>query len=100
LVSTSMNARPSLSVIDEIGLSITGRRLSDLGLDEPVISTALDPISSIRIHAGGGPAPDDVTRVTEVFLMKLQDDAVLLDKCSERVEKAAQMLEQEVEKYR
>ncbi len=95
-----MNARPSLSAIDEIGLSITGRRLSDLGLDESVISTALDPISSIRIHAGGGPAPDDVTRVIEVFLMKLQDDAISLDKRCERVEKAAQMLEQEVEKYR
>jgi argininosuccinate lyase len=85
-------SQPSLVAIDEIGLSLAGKRMSDLGLDEPAISDALDPVASIRTRGSGGPAPDDVMRVTQVFEEKLQEDAALLDSWCKRVEEAMEML--------
>ncbi|NOQ32903.1 MAG: hypothetical protein GQ567_01695 [Methanosarcinales archaeon] len=66
--------------------------MSDLGLDEHAISDALDPVASIRARGSGGPAPDDVVRVTLVFEEKLQEDAALLDSRCGRVEEAMEML--------
>jgi len=85
-------AQPSLAAIDEIGLSLAGNRMSDLGLNEQAISDALDPVASIRTRGSGGPAPDDVIRVTLVFEDKLQEDAALLDSRCARVEEAMEML--------
>lgn len=91
-------SQPSLAAIDEIGLSLTGKRMSDLGLDEHAISDALDPVASIRTRGSGGPAPDDVMRVTLVFEEKLQEDTALLDSRCERVEEAMEMLRYPLQK--
>ena len=85
-------AHPSLVAIDEIGLSMTGKRMSDLGLDEHLVSNALDPMASIRTHAGGGPAPDDVARMIAVFDGKLEQDVSALGLRCELVEKAMHKL--------
>jgi hypothetical protein len=49
-------------------------------------------MASIRARGSGGPAPDDVVRVTLVFEEKLQEDAALLDSRYGRVEEAMEML--------
>ena len=61
------------------------RRFSDLGLDEHAISDALDQISRIRTHVGGGPAPDDVKRVIAIFEGKFREDAAVLEARCEQV---------------
>ncbi len=92
-----MDAAPSLETIDEIGLSMIGRRLSDSGLDEQAISDALDPVSGIRAHVSGGPAPDDVVRVIAIFENALQKDLIALDARCKHVNDAAGMLDREVQ---
>ncbi|HDN65501.1 MAG TPA: argininosuccinate lyase, partial [Methanosarcinales archaeon] len=91
-------SQPSLVAIDEVGLSLAGKRMSDLGLDEDAIADALDPVASIRTRGSGGPAPDDVMRVTQVFEDKLQEDVALLDLRCERVEEAMEMLRYSLQK--
>ncbi len=90
---------PSLKAIDEIAVSIANIRLSDLGLDETAVSSALDPMASVRTHTGGGPAPDDVTRVIAIFEEKLDADRVLHNRRSERVNLAMQLLDRETARY-
>ncbi len=90
---------PSLEAIDEIAVSIANIRLSDLGLDETAISSALDPMASIRTHAGGGPAPDDVARVIAIFEEKLGTDRVSRNRRSEQVNLTMQLLDRETAKY-
>nr|QNO45050.1 argininosuccinate lyase [Methanosarcinales archaeon ANME-2c ERB4] len=97
LVRTGVS--PSLEAIDEIAVSIANIRLSDLGLDGAAVASALDPMASVRTHAGGGPAPDDVTRVIAIFEDKLDADRVLLDRRSEQVNLAMQLLDRETAKY-
>ena len=92
-----MDAAPSLETIDEISLSMTGRRLSDSGLDEQAISDALDPVSGIRAHVSGGPAPDDVVRVINIFENTLQKDLIALDARCKHVNDATGMLDREVQ---
>ncbi len=95
-----MDAAPSLKTIDEIGLSMAGRRLSDSGLDEQAISDALDPVLEIRSRVSGGPAPDDVARVITIFEKELQKDLIALDVRCKRVNDAMKMLDHEVEVHR
>ncbi|RZN42855.1 MAG: argininosuccinate lyase [Methanosarcinales archaeon] len=92
-----MDAAPSLEMIDEISLSMIGRRLSGLGLDEQVISGALDPVAGIRAHVSGGPAPDDVARVIGIFENVLLNDQIALDARCKHVSDAAEMLGCEVQ---
>ncbi|OEU52522.1 MAG: hypothetical protein BA871_09250 [Desulfuromonadales bacterium C00003096] len=94
-----MNVPPSLETIDEIAVSIADIRLSDLGLGGAAVSSALDPMASVNTHAGGGPAPDDVTRVIAIFEEKLDADRVSLDRRSEQVNLAMQLLDRETARY-
>ncbi|HIE32267.1 MAG TPA: argininosuccinate lyase, partial [Methanosarcinales archaeon] len=91
-----MDAVPSLWTIDETCFSMTGRRLSDSGLDEQAITDALDPVSEIGSRASGGPAPGDVARVITIFENELQKDLIALDVRCNRVNDAARMLDHEV----
>ena len=90
-------ASPSLAAIDEIGLSVTGTRMSDLGLNEDAIADALDPMASVCARGGGGPAPDDIARVIAINEMKLKEDRASLVWRRGRVERAMRALEREVE---
>ncbi len=86
-------SQPTLSLLDELSLKITGEKLSDKGLFEKAIKDALDPVENIRKRAvPGGPAPKETKRQAAVISKKLAANGKEIKQLRKKIEKAREKL--------
>jgi argininosuccinate lyase len=88
-----------LQRIDDIALSITEKKLSELGLTEKKVKEALDIGSNIqKRNVKGGPAKREVQRMIERRKTDLEKDEKSRQEKEERVKRSLEELEREVKK--
>jgi len=85
--------KPTLSLLDELSVKITGEKLSDKGLSEKAVRETLDPMGNIRKRAvPGGPAPGETKRQAAVIRKKLAANGKEVKLLHKRIDKAREKL--------
>ncbi|RZN35275.1 MAG: argininosuccinate lyase [Methanophagales archaeon ANME-1-THS] len=88
-----------LRQLDEIALSIIGKKLSEMGLTEKEVKEALNITSNIQKRKGrGGPAKKEVQRMIERRRGELEKDEKSRQEKEERVRRSMEELDREVKK--
>lgn len=87
-------------VLNELSLKITGKKLSDMGMTEELITEALNPVENIKKRAiKGGPAPRETKRQIAAVKKKLEENRKALQRIRKKIKTAGEKLELACRQY-
>lgn len=96
IAAVASGSRTDLKELDAVALEIAGFRPSDRGFGTVDLGTALDPRSNVALRANtGGPAPSETLRMIEEGQRRLSQEAVLVAKRRDKINRALDSLRQE-----